>query len=1143
MTNPLGKTARNNEPGEGRRGKAKHVKMAPLSGVVYAICRHINNRGEKAVLVVPGKKEAEEARFSAETFMGEGFARVFSHYELNPYEQASPDPGIVAGRIETLSLILEKRCRLVVATAEAFSAFTAPVEVLRTVKFSVKRGDSLLMETLVRLLIGAGYQRIPEVSDPGDFSVRGGIVDVFSPLLRIPVRLEFAGDLIESIRLFDLTSQRTVEKIEEVTLYPASEIIFRDEGEPSHASHCPSPPADDVEGRGRRFPGIEYFLPRIYGKRGMLLDYFDERPHLVFYGVDEIQKRQNFLFELASEIYEKREDDLPRPEELFITAEEILEHADGPSLTLIDWYFNQTAERELFGIDASPVSGPSFPLSSPLQLSRFLSLLTRARGRKMSCCIVVPTPYRLEVMRKILRDREIYPLTADERNTVIGLDHSGTVLRLSGMETGFYSEKGAIIVVTDREIFGKRAIYRSHPPPDRERGRIELRRLKKNDFVVHEYYGIGIFRGLRRMKVGDYDADFAVIEYEGGDILYLPSYRLDLIQKYVGGETGSMKPDQLGSRRWEQVKRRVREKVQKMAAELLSIHAERALSQGFSFDQPDAAFEEFASGFDFEETEDQERAITEVIENMISPRPMDRLVCGDVGYGKTEVALRATFLAVMAGKQVALLCPTTVLAQQHVKTFRERFNAFPVRVEVMSRFIRSGEQKQILADLEGGRVDVLIGTHRLLQSDVVFRDLGLIIIDEEQRFGVMHKEKLKKMRTNVDVLTLSATPIPRTFHIALSGIKDISLISTPPKERLSVRTFVVNFSEEIIREAIGRELRRGGQVYYVHNRIQTIGKVERFLRELFPEAGIEVAHGRMKEDELDGVMRRFYRGEVDVLLCTAIVESGLDVPRANTMIIDRSHTFGLAQLYQLRGRIGREKKRAYAYLIVPPKKSLSPEAVARLAAIEELTELGSGYQIASHDLDIRGGGDIIGPNQSGHVQHVGYEMYLRFLEEAVAELRGKPIRRRALPDVELGVPAYIPDEYIQNPQWKLDFYRKIALIRSGEDYVEALFEITDRFGGAPEPVNNLLRTARLRSDLSRLGVQELKISGGRIYLSFEADANIDRGLIARLALEGKGRYGFDRRGIFFAGTDFDGSNWDELIFDINSVLGENSIAP
>jgi transcription-repair coupling factor (superfamily II helicase) len=1024
MTDPLGKTARNNEPGEGRRGKAKHVKMAPLSGVVYAICRHINNSGEKAVLVVPGKKEAEEARFSAETFMGEEFARVFSHYELNPYEQASPDPGIVAGRIETLSLVLEKRCRLVVATAEAFSAFTAPAEALRIVKFNVKRGMPLLMETLVRLLIGAGYQRIPEVSDPGDFSVRGGIVDVFSPLLRLPVRLEFAGDLIESIRLFDLTSQRTVEKIEEVTLYPASEIIFRDEGEPSHASHCPSPPADDVEGRGRRFPGIEYFLPRIYGKRGMLLDYFDERPHLVFYGVDEIQKRQNFLFELASEIYEKREDDLPRPEELFITAEEILEHADGPSLTLIDWYFNQTAERELFGIDASPVSGPSFPLSSPLQLSRFLSLLTRARGRKMSCCIVVPTPYRLEVMRKILRDREIYPLTADERNTVIGLDYSGTVLRLSGMETGFYSEKGAIIVVTDREIFGKRAIYRSHPPPDRERGRIELRRLKKNDFVVHEDYGIGIFRGLRRMKVGDYDADFAVIEYEGGDILYLPSYRLDLIQKYVGGETGSMKPDQLGSRRWEQVKRRVREKVQKMAAELLSIHAERALSQGFSFDQPDAAFEEFASGFDFEETEDQERAITEVIE----------------------------FLAVMAGKQVALLCPTTVLAQQHVKTFRERFDAFPVRVEVMSRFIRSGEQKQILADLEGGRVDVLIGTHRLLQSDVVFRDLGLIIIDEEQRFGVMHKEKLKKMRTNVDVLTLSATPIPRTFHIALSGIKDISLISTPPKERLSVRTFVVNFSEEVIREAIGRELRRGGQVYYVHNRIQTIGKVERFLRELFPEAGIEVAHGRMKEDELDGVMRRFYRGEVDVLLCTAIVESGLDVPRANTMIIDRSHTFGLAQLYQLRGRIGREKKRAYAYLIVPPKKSLSPEAVARLAAIEELTELGSGYQIASHDLDIRGGGDIIGPNQSGHVQHVGYEMYLRFLEEAVAELRGKPIRRRALPDVELGVPAYIPDEYIQNPEWKLDFYRKIALIRSGEDYVEALFEISDRFGGADLPL-------------------------------------------------------------------------------------------
>lgn len=1116
------------------------MKMAPLSGVVYAICKHVQQTGRRAVLVVAAKGEAEEALFSARTFIGPECVQLLTHYELNPYEPSSPDPRIVAGRIETLYRILDKTCRIVVSTAEAFSAFTAPPDALRGLRLGIKTGMTLEMEGLIRWLAAAGYQRIPEVSDPGDFAVRGGIVDVFTPAAGLPVRLEFFANTIESIRIFDPHSQRTVEKSEGALLYPASEIFWKEEGfSPREGPLLPH--VSDFFKSGARFPGIEFFIPRLYGKKGTLLDYFDDGPHIIFYDFEKIKKQQNFLSDLARNIYDKSDRELPSPEELFATGDDMLAVTEGYPLTLIDSVFERQAERELFGLDILSVSGKSFPLPSPLRLSGLLKLLRRAREKRMACRVVVPSPYRLEVMGKILREHEFFPKETGEEYTWADIEQPAMILSISGIKRGFSSEKEGLLLVTDQDIFGKKAKYRSQHPPDREKERVRLQSFKENDLVVHEDYGIGIYRGLKAMKVGDYPTDFAIISYDGGDILYLPIYRLDLIQKYVGGEKNNVKLDRLGSKRWEQTKRRVRERVHKVAGELLSLYAEREISHGFSFDLPDAAFEEFASGFDFEETEDQERAIEEVIGNMTSDRPMDRLVCGDVGYGKTEVALRAAFIGVMSGKQVALLCPTTVLAEQHGKTFRERFDPFPVRVAVLSRFLKAGDQRKVLEDLEKGRLDIVIGTHRLLQSDVVFRDLGLLIIDEEQKFGVMHKEKLKKMRTGVDVLTLSATPIPRTFNIALSGIKDISLISTPPKERLSIKTFVVSFSEEVIREGIGRELRRGGQVYYVHNRIQTIRRVERYLRDLFKEARIEVAHGQMGEEQLSRVMKLFYRGEVDILLCTAIVESGLDVPRANTMIVDRAHTFGLAQLYQLRGRIGRDKRRAYAYLIVPPETALSTEAVARLSAIEELSELGSGYQVASYDLDIRGGGDIIGPNQSGHIQHVGYEMYLRFLEEAVSELKGKPVGRRVLSDIELNVPAYIPNAYVENPHVKLDLYRKIALIRSGEDYEEAISEFTDRFGAAPEAVKNLLCIARLRSELSRLGVKELKRSRGRIHLTFDVDADVDRNLLARLILEEKGRYGLDRKGVFYARTEFSGSNWDRLICDLNAVFGENKI--
>jgi transcription-repair coupling factor (superfamily II helicase) len=631
-----------------------------------------------------------------------------------------------------------------------------------------------------------------------------------------------------------------------------------------------------------------------------------------------------------------------------------------------------------------------------------------------------------------------------------------------------------------------------------------------NDLAVHVDHGIGVYRGLLRRVAAGVEGDFLVLEYAGGDRLFVPVEKMSRVQRYVASEEGHSQLARLGGTAWQRAKRRVRDSLLSMARELLDLYARRQVATRPPNSLPDAVYREFEAGFAHEETPDQQRVIEEVLADLASEKPMDRLVCGDVGYGKTEVAVRASFKVVLDGRQAAVLVPTTVLAEQHYRTFRERLAGYPVRVESLSRFQSRKEQADVVKDLVAGKVDIVIGTHRLLQKDLSFRDLGLVVIDEEQRFGVSHKEKLKAMRASVDVLTLTATPIPRTLHMALSGIRDISVIATPPEDRLSIRTFVLPFSEEVIREAVDREVRRGGQVFFVHNRVETLPAMERFLREVLPHVRIASAHGQMDEEKLAIAMDDFAGRRADLLLCTAIIEAGLDIANANTILVSQSHRFGLAQLYQLRGRVGRDRHRAYAYFLLPGDVMMTKEATQRLGVIAELTELGSGFRIASHDLEIRGGGNLLGKDQSGHIHQVGYELYTQLLSEAVAEVSGRESRESLEPELDLRIPAFLPDDFIPEAGTRLDFYRKLAASRSVTEADELELELLDRFGRLPAPAEALCDLTRLRTKMREAGVKELKRGNGALFLALAEQSEIDRSRLVRLVTKEKGTFSFAR---------------------------------
>ncbi len=669
------------------------------------------------------------------------------------------------------------------------------------------------------------------------------------------------------------------------------------------------------------------------------------------------------------------------------------------------------------------------------------------------------------------------------------------------LRRGFALPADHLIVVAEEEIFGARSHRETHPVKAPALG--DLAEIAEGDFIVHDEHGIGRYRGLKKLTVRGVPQDFLQLEYDGGSI-YLPVYRIGLVHRYTGGETDAVRLDKLGGKTWQEKRRRVSAEAKKIAEELLQLYAQRAALAGHAFPGPDAVFRAFEETFPFEETPDQEKAIETVLGDMQHGVPMDRLVCGDVGYGKTEVALRATLLAVLGGKQVAVLAPTTVLAEQHFVTFSERFSDFPVRVAVLSRFRTKAEQQATVAALASGKIDVVVGTHRLLSRDVRFKDLGLFVVDEEQRFGVTHKERLKELRTQVDVLTLTATPIPRTLQMAMGGLREISIIATPPADRLAIRTFVCRFDRDLLGEAIRRELARGGQIFFVHNRIENLAAEAQKIRELSPPGTrIAVAHGQMPEGELEKVMVDFVDGRHDILVCTTIIESGLDIPRANTMIVNHADRFGLAQLYQLRGRIGRARERAFCYLVVPEETKMTPEAKQRLAVLQRFTELGAGFQVATHDLEIRGAGELLGERQHGAVAAVGFETYARILEEAVAELRGEPIKPEHDPEITVDVPAFLPDDYLPDAGQRLDFYRRFAQARDEDDVRATLAELADRYGPLPDEALLLGEVMIDKTLVRALGALGYELGPARLVLSLRSETPLDPGKVLKL-VQGKG---------------------------------------
>ncbi|MBI2218028.1 MAG: transcription-repair coupling factor [Candidatus Rokubacteria bacterium] len=931
-------------------------------------------------------------------------------------------------------------------------------------------GDSLDRELLMDALGEGGYERVDTVVEVGQWSVRGGIVDVFSPAHTSPVRLEFFGDDVDSIRLFDPTTQRSVGPIDELLLLPLT------------------------GGEGSQTTLLEYLpasAPAVV-ERLTLLDRPREEAPDAKPLAGRLGGRQLVILTLVAGT------------------------ADGPD----------TARPGEILLDTRSV-----PRSTGA-FTQVATALAEWRHEGFTVRLVAGDERQAEHVREILREHGLEALAV---GTLVGDEPLGVMVGECG--SGFSIPELGLIVLTEQELFGARRRSLRRPKYQRGAAITSFTDLEVGDLVVHEDHGIGRYLGLRTMKIGDRDGDFLLLEYAEGNQLYLPVVRLDLISKYLGGDTtAGSRLDRLGGTSWQRVKESVRAALREMAEELLKLYARRSVTGGHAF-SPDAPWQrEFEAAFRFEETPDQLRTIDETRRDMERTQPMDRLIAGDVGYGKTEVALRAAFKAVADGFQAAVLVPTTVLAHQHWTTFSERFAPFPAKVELLSRFRSPKEQKTVVQGLANGTVDVVIGTHRLFSKDVQFKNLGLLVVDEEHRFGVGHKERIKQMRTSVDVLSMTATPIPRTLYMALSGVRDMSVIETPPLDRLPVETFVRRFNPKTIRDAITHELERGGQVFFVHNRVQSLVSMVRFLQDLVPGARIVMAHGQMGERELEAAMVKFITGQADVLVSTAIVESGLDIPASNTIIVNRADRFGLAQLYQLRGRVGRERQQAYAYLFVPADGRVDDQAQRRLRALQELTELGSGFKLALRDLEIRGAGNLLGPEQHGHIAAVGFDLYSKLLTEAVRELGGQEAAPAVEPVVSVDVEGYLPEDYVPEVNQRLALYKRLTAVTSEPELAELSLELTDRFGPMPPPAAQLIDIVQVRAAARRLGIEKIEAGRGKALVTFTPGTTVDPGRLVRLMHASRGRLRMKRE--FTLEAAIAAGQWPAVRDSILALLGE-----
>ncbi|MHB1043318.1 MAG: transcription-repair coupling factor [Eubacteriales bacterium] len=1056
------------------------------------------------LVVTAGEMEASRLSDDLTSLLPGVKVRQFPVWQLLPYQVLAQGKEVAAQRLEVIELIGKGERQVIIAPVESLMRRLVPPSILFGAAIPLAVGDRMDLAELLSRLVMLGYERVDLVEGRGQFALRGGILDIFPMTNHRPVRLEFFDDEVDSVRRFSVATQRSEEKLKDITVFPAREFIYREEhlerakrgietefkrqgrrlsrsGDLMAAKQLNEKSEEALQEIGPGFAGIEQYLPYFFEEEYTLLDYLPagapvliDDPGQVREVVENVEKERSATF--TDLLAGGRA--LPAQFHGYTRRETLLRELGarpGVSFSLLP-----RLPREI------PHKGTvNFPGKSMLNFLGNVEMLAaevrqwRASGYAV---VLLAGGSRAGHLLETLRD---FQIDAFQAGSPEGHVRAGNVLIVPGtLSSGFDLPSCRLAVVTEQEVYGQRKKSR------RERGRAErlapFVELKAGDYVVHINHGVGRYRGIVPLDIGGIQKEYLLLQYSGEDKLYVPVDQVGMVQKYLGSEGEPPRLSRLGGGDWARVKNRVRESVREMAQELLALYAARETAPGYAFG-PDTLWQrEFEDAFPYEETPDQLRAVEEVKADMEKARPMDRLLCGDVGYGKTEIALRAAFKAVMDGKQVAVQVPTTILAQQHYNTFRERFARYPVSVELLSRFRSPKEQRQVLKGLERGLVDIVIGTHRLVQEDVRFKDLGLLIVDEEQRFGVAHKERLKMISKDVDVLTLTATPIPRTLHMSLVGVRDTSILETPPEDRYPVQTYVLEEDPVLVREAIRRELNRGGQVFFVYNRIADLDRTAGWVQELVPEARVAMAHGQMKEEDLEQVMIDFINGDYEILVCTTIVENGLDIPNVNTLITKESNMMGLAQLYQLRGRVGRSNRVAYAYLTFRKDRVLNEAAEKRLSAIREFTELGSGFKIAMRDLEIRGAGNILGAEQHGHIAAVGFDLYCRLLEEAVREARGEAAAPPVDTTVELPVEAYIPGSYVPDTNQKVEIYKRISALGSPDELPELEEELVDRFGDLPETARNLIAVARVRLIAGRLKAKSINLLPGQFRLVFAA---------------------------------------------------------
>jgi len=1083
----------------------KNISCSGLSSpsLAFLITRIYTNLKKCLLIVLPTERQAETLADDISFFQGDMNIPVcvFPPNPALPSDFMAYQNKNAAQRIRILYDLIENNTpSIVITTATGVSQCIVPRKILANYAELIIQGEDINRDELINRLVAGGYSHSLIVEEPGDFCVRGGILDVFSTLYDYPLRIEWFGETIDSMRFFSHKTQRTIRTITEATIVPARESIVYSENETELIHKIRQQAAQmgvsvtkirtlvDQIKEEKNFSTLDGLIPFVYDDMDTIFDYIDSNALYIMVSPSSLERESSDAFYHAEQNYLTAKEEKKLcivPDKLYKSWEDVYENIcehhhikihNVQTTTLLesDNFVNFSIHDNLELKNQLKEQREKEQLLKPL-----IDWIVDQKAHQCLTLLLCRSKTQAKRLESLLKP---YGISFHMTQIIPDLDRNrGMVyICLGQISTGFTWHQAGLSIASEAEIFGPKRRRRKVKQSKVQTGLLSFNELNKDDLVVHIEHGIGQYQGLVKLKHNNIENDFILILYKDEDRLYLPIDRINLIQKYLGVEGVSPTLDKMGGKNWEKVKSRVKKTAEKMAKELLDLYAARKVNEGFAFSPDDSLYHDFEAQFEYEETPDQIRAIEQVLNDMEQKNPMDRLVCGDVGYGKTEVALRASFKAVNDGKQVAMLVPTTLLCEQHLATFQKRFENYPVRVEGLSRFKTTKQQRQIIQDITEGRVDIVIGTHRLLSKDIQFKDIGLLIIDEEQRFGVRHKEKIKRFRKTLDVLALTATPIPRTLHMSMLGIRDISVISTPPEARQPITTYVTDFDGVVIAQGIRKELNRKGQIFFVHNNINTIYSIASYLQKLVPEIRLSVAHGRLSESELESVMINFIKHEIDMVVCTTIIESGIDIPSANTIFINRAERFGLSQIYQLRGRVGRSGEEAFAYLFIPPENQLNKNAQKRMKVLMEYSDLGEGFKLAMSDLQIRGGGAILGSEQSGHIAAVGYEMFLELIESAVQEQKGK----KTLPplDPEINVPwsVFIPESYINDIDQRLIIYKRLSKLSRISQIADMQKELIDRFGKIPREVKNLLSKILLKVLAKQAGIKRIDFGTERL---------------------------------------------------------------